>query len=530
MKPNWSVLAITGLAVLTFVRILSPPLKAGDTIVLGRRAIAIQLPTTRIEAISETITEAILPVLAVEPPSPPPSAAASTAQRRQRARQAPRTAPLSSIGVEPMQLAEERTTPFPVVMLAHARPDRLAATLASLVQVRGLDHRHVFIVQDGEDESVASVVRNHSVRLVQLPAINGGAQRADPRGECIAKAYKRALSLAFDELTKDEAIVVVEDDLLFSPDLMEFFLAGFAVMRSDASLWCISAWHDNGFMGLTGGPAAARRLLRTGFFPGLGWLLTRALYKRELEPAWPREHWDHWMRSETVHRTSRGRECVIPQVPRTFHHGVRGTFMDPVLHRRYFGRIEHSTDASLRWPAEEFAQIRAETEVSGYERRLRARIAAARPLIDFGELLVGEGAGGTKGMGDDASRVGSVDSRENSPALALWYDMAPRDPSASVFKAIAKAFGLWHESRRGAHYGVHELYCRGRLVLLINLRNGAEAKPSPYAHLAPATDGTQPYVFRDGTQVTRRVQRALKRHPAAGPSLCESDALARVRT
>ena len=128
---------------------------------------------------------------------------------------------------------------------------------------------------------------------------------------------------------------MVEDDLLFSPDLMEYFLAGWHVQRADPTLWCTSAWHDNGFRETADDP---KRLLRTGFFPGLGWLLTRALYMGELERAWPTEHWDHWMRSEVKFRTSRGRECLIPQVPRTYHHGNKGTFMIKKTHELYCSR------------------------------------------------------------------------------------------------------------------------------------------------------------------------------------------------
>ena len=215
-----------------------------------------------------------------------------------------------------LDVAAERTTAFPMVMLAHERPDRLNVTLQSLDAVRGIDRSKVFIVQDGYDERVAALVRAHGLHLVQLPALDDGSDDANRRGSRIAAAYKRALSLTFDELVPDEeAVVVIEDDLLFSPDLMEYMLAGYAVLRVDPSLWCVSAWNDNGFRGLTDAAQAPTKLLRTGYFPGLGWLLTRRLWTRELAPAWPREHWDHWMRSEVVHQTSRGRECLIPQVP-----------------------------------------------------------------------------------------------------------------------------------------------------------------------------------------------------------------------
>ena len=39
------------------------------------------------------------------------------------------------------------------------------------------------------------------------------------------------------------------------------------------------------------------------------------------------------------------------QVPRTFHHGVVGTFMSPALHDRFFAHVDYSTDADVTWPS-----------------------------------------------------------------------------------------------------------------------------------------------------------------------------------
>lgn len=35
----------------------------------------------------------------------------------------------------------------------------------------------------------------------------------------------------------------------------------------------------------------------------------------------------------------RGRDCVYPEVPRTYHNGVKGTFMDTDTHNRYVGAM-----------------------------------------------------------------------------------------------------------------------------------------------------------------------------------------------
>ena len=36
------------------------------------------------------------------------------------------------------------------------------------------------------------------------------------------------------------------DDLDISPDFFDYFLATYPVLHTDPSLWCVSAWNDNG--------------------------------------------------------------------------------------------------------------------------------------------------------------------------------------------------------------------------------------------------------------------------------------------
>ena len=80
------------------------------------------------------------------------------------------------------------------------------------------------------------------------------------------------------------------------------------------------------------------------------------------------------MRSERVHATSRGRECLIPQVPRTFHHGAKGTFMTKVLHSQFFASVAISTDATVRWPTDEWRRLRTLLRAREYDERLRQRL------------------------------------------------------------------------------------------------------------------------------------------------------------
>jgi hypothetical protein len=73
--------------------------------------------------------------------------------------------------------------------------------------------------------------------------------------------------------------------------------------------------------------------------------------------------------------------CLHPQVPRTYHHGEKGTFMIKKMHELYFARIAHNTDPRIAWPATEWPALRAQLRHGGYVCRtgLELRTALAEP-------------------------------------------------------------------------------------------------------------------------------------------------------
>ena len=73
--------------------------------------------------------------------------------------------------------------------------------------------------------------------------------------------------------------------------------------------------------------------------------------------------------------------CLHPQVPRTYHHGEKGTFMIKKMHELYFARIAHNTDPRIAWPATEWPALRAQLRHGGYVCRtgLELRTALAKP-------------------------------------------------------------------------------------------------------------------------------------------------------
>jgi hypothetical protein len=56
------------------------------------------------------------------------------------------------------------------------------------------------------------------------------------------------------------------------------------LLEEDETIYCISAWNDQGYEHTSDDPGL---LYRVETMPGLGWLLKRSLYKDELESKWP---------------------------------------------------------------------------------------------------------------------------------------------------------------------------------------------------------------------------------------------------
>ncbi|GAB5373305.1 hypothetical protein AAMO2058_001739600 [Amorphochlora amoebiformis] len=115
-------------------------------------------------------------------------------------------------------------------------------------------------------------------------------------------------------------VIILEEDLLVAPDFFRLMARSAWLLDDDPTLWCVSAWNDNGDRAIAWDES---RLYRTDYFAGLGWMIKKQEWDR-LRGHWPNvpsTGWDHWMRLST---TNQGRECIVPEVSRTRHIGEHG--------------------------------------------------------------------------------------------------------------------------------------------------------------------------------------------------------------
>ena len=69
-----------------------------------------------------------------------------------------------------------------------------------------------------------------------------------------------------------------------------------------------------------------------------------------MEPKWPTPDlfwdWDMWMRMDS---NKKGRECVIPDVSRTYHFGAKGLNMNVFFQESYFKKHTLNTEPNVKF-------------------------------------------------------------------------------------------------------------------------------------------------------------------------------------
>ena len=165
----------------------------------------------------------------------------------------------------------------PVAIIASNRPHYLYRMLRTLLSANGANPDMVTVFIDGFYDEPLAVAELFGLRGVQHAPIG-------VRNARISQHYKSSLSSTFQIFPQAKYAIVLEEDLDVSPDFFGYFSQTVRLLDEDPSLYCISAWNDQGYEHTSADPS---KIYRVETMPGLGWLLSRSLYKDELEQRWP---------------------------------------------------------------------------------------------------------------------------------------------------------------------------------------------------------------------------------------------------
>lgn len=180
---------------------------------------------------------------------------------------------------------------------------------------------------------------------------------------------------AYDQYPLPERVIIMEEDLRIAPDFFDYFEATAPFLDKDPTLLAISAFNDNGFQGTVADP---KRLLRSDFFPGLGWMMNRNTWINDLGAKWPTGWWDDWLREPAQRQ---GRQFIRPEIARTFHFGDKGG-----ASRNQFGQNLHRTMLNAEktdWDSQDLSYLEPQT----FDRLYAEMVAKAKPVPSKDEAL-----------------------------------------------------------------------------------------------------------------------------------------------
>ncbi|KAH7703208.1 Protein GLY-13 [Aphelenchoides avenae] len=221
---------------------------------------------------------------------------------------------------EPPRPGRAWSEPIAVLVFVCNRAEAIRGHLEKLIRYRtSATHFPIVVSQDCDNEDVANTVKSFGdqVQYIKHTSPDKAGLTVPPEHKKfatyyrIARHYKLGLEHVFRE-KKFGSVIITEDDLDIAPDFFDFFAGTRWLLEEDKSLFCVSAWNDNGKAALID-RAANTQLYRSDFFPGLGWMMTSELWE-EFGPSWPTGFWDDWMREP---QQRKGRGCIRPEVSRT---------------------------------------------------------------------------------------------------------------------------------------------------------------------------------------------------------------------
>uniref|UniRef100_UPI0037E9B887 alpha-1,3-mannosyl-glycoprotein 2-beta-N-acetylglucosaminyltransferase a n=1 Tax=Semicossyphus pulcher TaxID=241346 RepID=UPI0037E9B887 len=342
----------------------------------------------------------------------------------------------SSIKDRP-KVADPHQSVMPILVIACNRVT-VRRCLDKLLELRPSAELYPIIVsQDCGHAETAEVIQSYGNKVTHLKqpdlsdiAVQPGHKKFQGYYK-ISRHYRWALNQVFNTLSHS-SVVIVEDDLEVAPDFFEYFRALLPLLQADPSLWCVSAWNDNGRDGYVD-PGKANLLYRTDFFPGLGWMVLKEVWE-ELEPKWPASFWDDWMRQPEQRRN---RACIRPEISRTLTFGRQGVSLGQ-FYDKYLRYIKLNTEF-VPFTKIDLSYLKEDT----YRENFQKEVYSA-PVVTYEDVKQGQ----LKGQGPYRLQYSSKDS----------------------FKVMAKNLGIMDDLKSGVpragYRGVVSFMSRGRRIYL----------------------------------------------------------------
>ncbi|XP_037799832.1 protein O-linked-mannose beta-1,2-N-acetylglucosaminyltransferase 1-like [Penaeus monodon] len=199
---------------------------------------------------------------------------------------------------------------IPVVVVTANKPYHLFRLLRQLFTVPGSWQTPVLIVVDG--------AHGETIALAEVLKLPVAVHAPESAGNERTNANIRfALHSVFARFSTADKAILLEDDLILSPDILRYFQQTSRILDIDPTVFCVNAFSSNSYKDTASDP---RKLLRARNLPHV-----------RLDG-----DWDFWLTWEDLRKN---RDIVFPELSRTFHAGSAGVHVTGFEQESVFNRM-----------------------------------------------------------------------------------------------------------------------------------------------------------------------------------------------
>ncbi|CAL4196590.1 unnamed protein product, partial [Meganyctiphanes norvegica] len=126
----------------------------------------------------------------------------------------------------------------PTIIVASKRALCLYRCLKQLIATEGSNPQNTLVVADGPTQELRDLV---ALFKLKFSGHDSGAANVTLR---ITRHYKFVFDSAFTFFPETDMVIILEEDLEVAPDFYRYFSQTAPLLRSDPTLYCVSAWND----------------------------------------------------------------------------------------------------------------------------------------------------------------------------------------------------------------------------------------------------------------------------------------------
>ncbi|XP_037787988.1 uncharacterized protein LOC119583528 isoform X2 [Penaeus monodon] len=325
---------------------------------------------------------------------------------------------------------------IPILIITGGRVHYLFRLLQSLGKQPGVRRDLILLVTDGYNTEVAKIA--HILCLTLLVHRPEGVIPAK-----ISRNVRFGLFNIIKQFPKADKFIMLEDDLILSPDFYSYMQQTSWILENDPSVYCVSAFNH---LSYTHTAYNATQIYRAHSYPAYGWMMD----KKGLEfilPKWLPSNvthdWDHFMDTGILRR---GRECIIPDINRSYHGGSVGAHLTAswATEKDFLNRTYNLDPEVVLADPSRLLQ-------KEYEREMKSLLARAE-VVDTDQL-------------DDTNFTFSV--KEGGVHVIYAYKETPEDDLA--FRVLGDVLGIWNRDDRDAHHHTWRLHYKGATLLVVGV-------------------------------------------------------------